>query len=162
MASFDIVSKVDGQSLDNAINSVKREITNRYDFKGSDTTIELDKKTNQIHIVTDNDMRMGQVEGVIIGQLVKNKISPDYMDMGKELYAAGKMLKKDIIIKQGIDRETAKKIVKSIKTTKYKVQASIMDDQLRVVGKKLDDLQGVIAHCKSEDFGVPLQYNNFK
>ena len=90
MASFDIVSKVDGQSLDNAINSVKREIQNRYDFKGSDTTVELDKKTNQIHVVTDNDMRMGQVEGVIIGQLVKNKISPDYMDMGKELYAAGK------------------------------------------------------------------------
>jgi len=162
MASFDIVSKVDGQQLDNAINSVKREIQNRYDFRGSNTDIELDKKTNQIHIVTDNEMKMEQVEGVIITQLVKNKISPDSMDMGKDMYAAGNMIKKDILIRQGIDKETAKKIVKSIKGTKYKVQRSIMDDQLRVVGKKLDDLQGVIAHCKSEDFGVPLQYNNFK
>ncbi len=162
MASFDIVSKVDVQNLDNAINSAKREIQTRYDFRGSNTTLELDKKLFQLHIVTDNDMRMDQVEKVIIGRLVKAKISPDCMDFGKELYAAGNMVKKDIQIKQGIDKETAKKIVKSIKETKLKVQPSIMDEQIRVNGKKKDDLQAVIAHCKSQDFKVPLQFNNFK
>ena len=140
MASFDIVSKVDLQTLDNAINAVKKEIQTRYDFKGSNTSLDFDKKTFKLQVVTDNDMRMDQIEKVIIGRLVKNKISPDCMDLGKESYASGNMLRKDISFKQGIDRETAKKIVKSIKDAKFKVQPSIMDDQLRVTAKKIDEL----------------------
>lgn len=162
MASFDIVSKVDLQNLDNTINAAKREIQNRYDFKGSKTSIELDKKLFKLSILTENEMKLDQTEKVIIGRMVKNGIDPGCMDSGKESYASGNMIKKDIIIKQGVDRETAKKIVKSIKDTKLKVQSTVMDDQVRVVGKKIDDLQQVIAHCKKEDFGIALQYVNFK
>lgn len=162
MASFDIVSKVDSQTLDNAINAAKKEIQTRYDFKGSNTTLDFDKKASKLQVITDNDMRMDQVEKVIIGCLVRNKISPDCMDLGKEAYSAGNMIKKDISFKQGVDRETAKKIVKSIKDAKFKVQPAIMDDQLRVTAKKIDELQAVISHCKGQDFGIPLQYNNFK
>ncbi len=162
MPSFDIVSKVDIQTLDNAINSVAREISNRYDFKGSDSTVELDKKTYSLKIMTEDEFRLDQIEKVIIGQFVKNKLDPSSLDDGKEQYASGNRLRKDIIVKQGIDKETAKKIVKSIKDTKAKVQAAIQDDQIRVTGKKIDDLQGVIAHCRSANFEIPLQYINFK
>jgi len=162
MPSFDIVSKVDLQSLDNAINSAKREIENRYDFKGSSSSIELDKKTVYLHVVTDNEMLMDQIHKVIIGRLVKQKIDSGCLDFGKEMYAAGNLIKKDIQIKQGVDKETSKKIVKSIKSIKLKVQPSIMDDQIRITAKKIDDLQKVISHCKGSDFGLPLQYINFK
>ena len=162
MPSFDIVSKVDIQTLDNAINSVAREISNRYDFKGSDSTVELDKKTFSLKIMTEDEFRLDQIEKVIIGQFVKNKLDPSSLDDGKEQYASGNRLRKDIVVKQGIDKETAKKIVKSIKETKAKVQAAIQDDQIRVTGKKIDDLQGVIAHCRGADFEIPLQYINFK
>lgn len=162
MPSFDIVSKVDIQTLDNAINSVSREISNRYDFKGSDSTVELDKKTYSLKIMTEDEFRLDQIEKVIIGQFVKNKLDPSSLDDGKEQYASGNRLRKDILVKQGIDKETAKKIVKSIKETKAKVQAAIQDDQIRVTGKKIDDLQGVIAHCRAANFEIPLQYINFK
>lgn len=162
MPSFDIVSKVDIQTLDNAINSANREVSNRYDFKGSKSQIDLDKKTYSLQILTEDDMRMDQLEKVIIGQFVKNKIDHNSLDFGKERYASGNMLRKDVRVKQGIDKESAKKIVKSIKDTKLKVQASIMDDQIRVQGKKIDDLQAVIAHCRQANFDIPLQYINFK
>ena len=162
MASLDIVSKIDTQTLDNAINSAKRELQNRYDFKGSNSSIELDKKTFQLHLLAETNMKMDQLETMIINSLVKNKIDPTSMDFGKEQYAAGNMMKKDILVKEGIDKETAKKIVKSIKATKLKVQASIMDEQVRINSKKIDELQAVMTHCRKESFGVPLQFINFK
>ena len=162
MPSFDIVSKIDGQTLDNAINSAKREIETRYDFRGSNSTIELDKKTMVIHVVTEDEMRLESIDKVIIGRMVKQKLDPKSLDFGKDKYAAGKNIKKDILVKQGISRETAKKITKRIKETKLKVQPSIMDDQIRVTGKKIDDLQKVIAILKSEDFHSPLQFINMK
>lgn len=162
MPSFDIVSKIDAQTLDNAINNARKEILNRYDFHNSKSSIELDKKTNVIQIITENDMRIKAIEDVIISRLVKQQIDPACMDFGKELYASGNMVKKDIKIKEGIDKETAKKIVKKIKDTNLKVQASIMDDQLRVTGKKIDDLQAVISIIKKEDFGQPLQHINMR
>ncbi len=162
MPSLDIVSKVDAQTLDNTINSAKREIGNRYDFKGTNSDVELDKKSFLITITTDNEMSLDQIEKVLIGQFVKNKLDSDYLDFGKERYAAGNMIKKDVKVNQGIDRETAKKIVKSIKEAKFKAQASIMDDQIRVQSKKIDILQDVIAHCRQGDFGIPLQFINFK
>ncbi len=162
MPSFDIVSKVDIQTLDNAINSVMREIGNRYDFKGSDSTVELDKKNYALKIMTEDEFRLDQIEKVIIGQFVKNKLDPNSLDNGKEKYASGNRLRKDIIVKQGIDKETAKKIIKSIKDTKLKVQPAIQDDQIRVTAKKIDDLQSVIAHCRQTDFELPLQFINFK
>jgi len=162
MPQLDIVSNIDPQSLDNAVNSAKREIETRYDFRGSNSSIELDKKAMSIHVLTEDEMKMDAIEKVLIGRLVKAKLDPKALDFGKEQYAAGKQIKKDIQIKNGIDRETAKKIVKAIKDTKMKVQPSIMDDQVRVNGKKIDDLQEVISLCKSKDFGIPLQFVNMK
>lgn len=162
MPSFDIISKTDLQRLDNAINTASKELVNRFDFSGSKTTIELDKKTMMVHIVTENDMRLKAIEGIIIGRMVKQNLDSSCLDFGKELYASGNMVKKDIKIKQGIDKETAKKIVKVIKDSGLKVQASIMDEQVRVTGKKIDDLQDVISLVKKQDFGLPLQYENFR
>ena len=162
MPTFDIVSKIDGQTLDNAINTAKKEILNRYDFNGSESTIELDKKTNVVTIVTENDMRMKAIQDAIISRMVKQQLDPKAMDFGKEQYASGNMIRKDIQIKQGIDKEAAKKIVKKIKDSGLKVQASIMDDQVRVQGKKIDDLQAVISLCRIETFEQPLQYINMR
>lgn len=162
MPTFDIVSKVDGQTLDNAINTAKKEILNRYDFNDSKSTIELDKKTNELTIVTENDMRLRAIEDTIIAKMVKQQLDPDSMDRGKEHYASGNMIRKEIKIKEGLDKETAKKIVKAIKDSGLKVQASIMDDQVRVQAKKIDDLQSVIALCRKENYGQPLQYINMR
>jgi hypothetical protein len=162
MPSFDIVSKIDGQTLDNAINTAKKEILNRYDFNGSKSTIDLDKKTNQLTIVTENDMRLKAIKDAIISRMVKQGIDPTALDDGKEHYASGNMIRKEIVVKQGIDKPTASKIVKKIKDSNLKVQASIMDDMVRVQGKKIDDLQAVIAFCRKENFGQPLQYVNMR
>lgn len=162
MPSFDIVSKIDGQTLDNAINNAKKEILNRYDFNDSKSSVELDKKTNEITIVTENDMRLKAIQDSIISRMVKQHLDPNALDMGKEQYASGNMLRKEIKIKEGIDKETSKKIVKKIKDSGLKVQASIMDEQVRVQGKKIDDLQSVISLLRSEDFGQPLQYINMR
>lgn len=162
MASFDIVSKIDPQSIDNAVNVARKEIVNRYDFRESKSTVELDKKTSTVHIVAENDMRLEAIEDVLRARLIKQKIDPTCMDFGKEHYGSGNMLKKDIKLKEGIDKETAKKIIKDIKDSKLKVQAQVMDEQVRVTGKKLDELQAVIALVRSKDYEVPLQFDNFK
>lgn len=162
MPSFDIVSKIEHQNLDNAINVARKEIQNRYDFHGSKTEIELDKKTLNIHIVTENDMRMKAIQDVLIARMMKQHLDPSCLDFGKELYASGNMVKKDIKVKEGIDKETAKKIVKAIKASGLKVQASIMDDIIRVTSKKIDDLQSVIQLCRQGSYGLPLQYINMK
>lgn len=162
MPSFDIVNKIDHQTLDNAINSAKKEILTRYDFRDSKSSIEFDKKTLNIHILTESEMRLTAIEDVLRSRLIKQKIDPLCMDFGKEQYASGNMIKKDIKIKEGIDKETAKKISKAIKESGLKVQAQIMDDQLRVTGKKIDDLQATIAELRGKEFGVPLQFQNMK
>ncbi len=162
MPSFDIVSKVDGQNLDNAINTARKEIQTRYDFRDSKSTVELDKKAMNIHVVTENDMRLRAITDVLITRFLKQKIDPVCLDFGKEMYASGNMVKKDIAVKQGIDKETSKKIVKIIKDLKLKVNASIMDDQVRVEGKKIDELQQVISSLRAADVGMPLQFVNMK
>ncbi len=162
MPSFDIVSEIDQQCLDNAINNLRKEILNRYDFRGSKTEIDLQKKENNLHIVTEDDMRMRQLQDVLISKLMKQGIDASCLDFGKEQYASGNMIKKDIKLKQGIDKETAKKIVKAIKESGLKVQTQIMDDIIRVTGKKIDDLQAVISLCTAAKFDLPLQYENMK
>jgi uncharacterized protein YajQ (UPF0234 family) len=162
MPTFDIVSKIDGQTLDNAINTAKKEILNRYDFNDSKSTIDLDKKTNEITIVTENDMRLKAIQDSIISRMVKQQLDPNALDFGKEEYASGNMIRKEIKVKEGLDKEVAKKIVKKIKDSGLKVQASIMDDQVRVQAKKIDDLQAVISLCRGENFEQPLQYINMR
>jgi uncharacterized protein YajQ (UPF0234 family) len=162
MASFDIVSKVDVQTLDNAINAATKEITTRFDFRDSKTEIELDKKLLQVKIVTENEMRITAIEDVVRSRLIKQKIDPNCMDFGKQQYASGNMIRKEIIIRQGIDKDASRKIMKEIKDSGIKVQAQIMDDQLRVTSKKIDDLQGIIAFLRGKDLGIPIQFTNMK
>ena len=162
MPSFDIVNKIDAQNLDNALNNAKKEILNRYDFRDSKTTIDLDKKSNTLHLVTENSMRVKAIEDILMQRMSKQGIDPKSLDMGKEEYAAGSMVKKDIKIVEGIDKDVARKIVKAIKDEKLKVDSSMMDDQVRVSGKKIDDLQMVIALIRKSDFGIPLQFVNMK
>lgn len=162
MPSFDIVSKVDLQTLDNAINSAKKEYANRWDFRDSKSEVELDKKNYTLSVLTENEMRMDAIESILISRFVKQNLDPKALDFGKDRYASGNMLRKDIKIKQGLDKETAKKIIKDIKESKLKVTASIMDDLIRVSGKKLDDLQSVIALCRKGNYEIPLQYINMK
>lgn len=162
MPSFDIVNKIDHQLLDNAINTSRKEIATRYDFRDSKSTIEFDKKTLNIQLLTENEMRVEAIEDVLRSRMIKQKLDPLCLDFGKERYASGNMMRKDIKIKEGIDKETAKKIVKKIKDAKLKVEAQIMDEQVRVSGKKIDDLQAVIALVRGSDFEVPLQFVNMK
>lgn len=162
MPSFDIVSKIDSQTLDNAINNAKKEILNRYDFNTSKSTIELDKKTNVVTILTEDDMRLKAITDSIISRMMKQNLDPSSLDFGKETIASGNMIRKEVTIKEGIDKEAGKKIIAKIKESKLKVQASLMDDQVRIQGKNIDDLQKVIAVCKGEDFGQPLQFINMR
>ncbi len=162
MPSFDIVNQVDHQTLDNAINSAKREILNRFDFRDSKSVIDLDKKKLTIHIVTENELRIKAISDAIISRMVKNGLDPKCLDFGKEEYASGDMVKKDIQVKEGIEKEIAKKVVKLVKDLNLKVQSSIMDDQVRVTGKKIDELQTVIGFLKKQNVGIPLQFINMK
>lgn len=162
MPSFDIVSKTDVQTLDNAINVARREILNRYDFHGSKSTIELDKKAFTISILTENDMRLDSIIDIVRSRMIKQHLNPLCLDEGKEKYASGNMVRKDIIVKQGIDKDAARKINKDIKDSKLKVQSQIMDDQIRVTGKKIDDLQQIISLVSRGNYGLPLQFVNMK
>lgn len=162
MASFDIVSKIDGQTLDNAINSARKEIFGRFDFKGTQSTIDLDKKNFTLQIVTEDEMRLNNIIDIIRMRMVKQNLDPRCIDEGKEHYASGNMVRKDIKIKQGIDKDVARKILKDIKDTKLKVQAQQMDDQVRVTAKKIDDLQAVIALLRRGNYDLPLQFTNMK
>lgn len=162
MPSFDIVSKVDAQTLDNAINSARKEIQTRYDFRGSNTSIELDKKTNTVHVVTENEMKIDAIEDIIMSRMIKQGLDPKSMDFGKEKYASGNMIKKDIKIKEGIDKDSARKIVKAIKDLKLKVEPAVMDEQVRVSGKKIDDLQAAMQAVRQGDFGIAVQFVNMK
>lgn len=162
MPSFDIASEVDLQTLDNAINTVNKEISTRYDFRGSPVKVELDKKTYMIKLEVESDMKMQQVIDVLISRALKQGIDAGAFDFSKDAYPSGKIVKKDVTVRNGLKQEDAKKIVKMIKDNGFKVQASIMDDIVRVTGKKLDDLQEVIAKCRAENLGIPLQFVNMK
>jgi hypothetical protein len=162
MPSFDIVSKVDPQTLDNALNVARKEIVNRYDFRDSKTTIELDKKTNELQITTENDLKMNSIIDVLITRMAKQGIDAKSLDLSSEAYASGSMIKKEIKVKTGVDKEVARKIVKAIKDSKLKVTPAQMDDMVRVTGKKIDDLQLVIQLLRREDIGLPLQFVNMK
>ena len=124
MPSFDIVNEIDIQKLDNAINVARKEIVNRYDFHGSKTEMELDKKEMTLKITTENEMRMNAIRDIIISRSMKQGVDPKCFDFGKDHYASGNMVRKDVKVKKGIDKETAKTIVKYIKETGMKVQAS--------------------------------------
>jgi cyclic-di-GMP-binding protein len=162
MPSFDIVSKVEAQALDNAVNVTTKEITNRFDFKGSHVVINLDKKEYKINIETEDDMKMRQLIDVLVSRAHKQGIAPEAFDLSKEGAQSGKVWKKEVVVRNGLKQEDAKKIAKLIKDSGMKVQASINDDLVRVSAKKIDDLQSIIQLCRSSNLGIPLQYENMR
>ena len=162
MPSFDIVSKVDPQTVENAINVAKKEIVNRYDFHGSKSEIDFNKKDLTLLLTTENEMRIKAMIDIIINRGLKQGIDARSYDLTEEFYASGATVKQNIKLRNGLDKETMKKIVKAIKDSGLKVQASQMDNIVRVTGKKIDDLQGVMAILRKGDFGFPLQFDNMK
>ncbi|MEX2600081.1 MAG: YajQ family cyclic di-GMP-binding protein [Balneolaceae bacterium] len=162
MPSFDIVNQVNAQEVDNAVNNTAKEISTRYDFRGLHTEVNFDRKANTIDLLAAESMKMRAVREMLIGNFVKRGLSSKIMEFGDEEGTSQGAVKVKIQLKEGIDRETAKKIVKEIKNLKSKVQPAIQEDQVRVSGKKIDDLQDVIQHLKSKDFGIPLQFVNLK
>ncbi|HSN61728.1 MAG TPA: YajQ family cyclic di-GMP-binding protein [Ferruginibacter sp.] len=162
MPSFDLVSKVDLQTLDNAINVVKKEVTNRFDFKGSHVVIDLNKKDFKLTLEADSEMKLQQIIDVLISRSMKQGLAAEVYDLSKEAYPSGKVTKQEVLVRNGIKQEDAKKIVKLIKDSGLKVQVAIMDDIIRVTGKKIDDLQDVIQASKGWDLGLALQFVNMK
>ena len=159
--SFDVVSEVDMQEVSNAVNQTVKEITQRFDFKGSKSVVEIENG-NAINIVTEDDTRMRNIVDILQSKVSKRGVAIKNLEYGKVEPAAGGMVRQSIRVKQGIEADVAKKITKDIKNLKVKVQAQLQDDQVRVSGKKIDDLQAVIAFLKSQDYGVELQFSNFR
>lgn len=162
MPSFDLVSKVDLQTLDNSVNTVEKEIKNRFDFKGSHVVIELNKKEFKVNLEAESEMKLQQVIDVLISRSMKQGLAAEVYDLSKEPFQSGKVMKKEVPVRNGIKQEDAKKIVKLIKDSGLKVQVAIMDDIIRITGKKIDDLQAVIQATKGWDLGLALQYVNMK
>src|ERR1700744_4287786 len=162
MPSFDIASKADPQTVDNAINTASKELSNRFDFKGSHLLLDLNKKDLVLTIEVDRDMKLKQVVDVLISRSMKQGLDPQVYDFSKEPFQSGKVYKQTVPVRNGLPQDDAKKIVKVIKDSGLKVQVQIMDDVVRVTGKKIDELQEVIAVAKAGNFGLPLQYINMK
>ncbi|MBJ6799541.1 YajQ family cyclic di-GMP-binding protein [Geomonas propionica] len=160
MPSFDIVSKVDLQEVDNAINQTVKEIAQRYDFKGSKSEVTLEKES--IKVLSEDDFKLKAVIDILQTKFVKRNISPKALQYGKVEQASGGMVRQIITLQVGISKEKAKDIGAVIKETKLKVQSQIQDDQLRVTGKNIDDLQEVIRVLKGKDLDIDLQFVNFR
>ncbi|WP_291582406.1 YajQ family cyclic di-GMP-binding protein [Clostridium sp. UBA6640] len=158
--SFDIVSEVNMQEVDNAINQTLKEIGQRYDFKGTKTQIELGK--DEIKIVSDDEYKLNAVIDVLKGKFIRRGVSPKALELGKIETASLGSARVIAKIVKGISTEKAKKIVAEIKSSKIKVQTQIMDNQLRITGKDKDDLQAAIQLVKSKDFGIDLQFTNYR
>ena len=162
MPSFDVVSRVDMQEMDNAVNQVKKEIATRFDFRGSKTTIDLDRKEAKIEVLTEDDMKLRAIKDMLIAKVVRRSIEAEALEFGESEKARGDMVRQTVTIHNGIDIETARKVVKLVKDTKLKVQAAIQGDEVRITGKKRDDLQDVIQTLKEADLGMPLQFVNYR
>jgi uncharacterized protein YajQ (UPF0234 family) len=162
MASFDIVSRIDLQEVDNAVNISKKAILARYDFRGSKTEITLDKKDKKIHVTTEDDMKMRAVQDTLIENLVKRKVDRRCLEPKANEMAAQGMIKREIAIKEGVDSDQARNIVKMIKERKLRVQATIQEQQVRVTGKSIDDLQSVIQMLRGANLPIPLQFVNMQ
>jgi uncharacterized protein YajQ (UPF0234 family) len=160
--SFDVVSKADLQAMDNAVNSSVREITTRFDFKGSVSSIDLDKKENTLTLRSDNEQKLRNVIDILQGRLVKQGVSLKALDFQKIDPAEGGTIRQVIKITQGIVSEKAKEMVRTIKDAKIKVTPTIQGDQLRVTGKSKNDLQSAQALLRGKDFGLPLQFTNYR
>jgi cyclic-di-GMP-binding protein len=160
MPSFDVVSQVDRQEIDNALNQTRKEIAQRYDFKGTKT--EIRDEPDAIHLVSDDEFKVKAVVDVLQSKLVRRGVALKALAYGKIEPAAGGLAKQTLTVRQGIDSDHARQIVKLVKDSKLKVQCQIQADQVRVSGKKRDDLQAVIQLLKAQDLDLALQFVNFR
>lgn len=160
MPSFDVVSEVDMQEVDNALNQVTKEIGTRYDFRGSKCKVEREEAI--IKVTADDDYKLDQVLDVLKEKLVRRKVEIKVLEYGTVEAASGGLKRQQITVRQGVDSELAKKIVAGIKASKIKVQAAIQGEQVRVTGKKRDDLQEAIASIRAAGYELPLQFTNFR
>ena len=159
MPSFDVVSEVDMHELTNAVDQANKEVGTRFDFKG--TNAEFEQAQNEVTLIGESTFQLGQMLDIFRIKLSRRGVDVNCMDVQKAEQSGVKVRQK-VIIKEGLDSDSAKKIIKLIKDKKLKVQAQIQQEQVRVTGKKRDDLQEVMAMLKSEDMGLPLQYKNFR
>jgi len=161
-SSFDIVSEIDLQEMDNAINQAIKEITTRYDFKGTAASVEFNRKDKELTLTADAEPQLEAVRKVVVEKMIKRRVDPKAMDPQKVEEATHKTVRQKVKLKSGIDKDTAKAIQKSIKELKLKVNASIQGEALRVSGSKKDDLQAVIAYLKNHPPEIPIQFNNYR
>lgn len=160
MPSFDVVSRLDFQEIDNAIGNATREILNRYDFKGSDTSIE--RKENEVTVITDDELKLNQVHDLIVTHLVRRKVDPLTLNKKSMEKAGGNKVRQLYNLIEGIEQSIAKKITADVKSSKIKVQVKINGNELRVDGKKKDDLQSVMQMIEDSNIGIPVQFVNFR
>ncbi|MGI8908848.1 MAG: YajQ family cyclic di-GMP-binding protein [Candidatus Sumerlaeaceae bacterium] len=163
MPSVDVVSEVDLQEVDNAVNTVIKEIQNRYDFRGSKTEVELNKKDKTIKLVTEDDMKLKAIQDMLVSRFIARKLSPKVLDFGTEEGAALGMKRVSVKLKEGLDADNTRRVTKLVKESKLKVQAAIQGEQVRLTGTKIDDLQAVMQMLRgNEEITVPLQFTNMK
>ena len=160
MPSFDVVNRLDHQEIDNAIGNATREITTRYDFKGSDTSIE--KKENLIIVTTDDEMKAGQVNDMLLTHFVRRKVDPLCLKKKELEKAGGNKIRQTYDLIEGIEQTLCKKIIADVKSSKLKVQVKINGNELRIDGKKKDDLQSVMKLIEDSNIGIPVQFVNFR
>jgi cyclic-di-GMP-binding protein len=160
--SFDVVSELNMQEVDNALNQARKELGQRYDFKGSKTSLELQQKEKKITVLSDDDFKLKSVVDVLQNKFIKRGISLKSLTYGAIEPAAGGTVKQEITLQVGIEKENAKTVVKLVKDLKLRVQAQIMDDQIRVSGKNKDDLQAVMAMLREKDLPFAMQFVNYR
>jgi uncharacterized protein YajQ (UPF0234 family) len=160
--SFDVVSKVDLQEVSNAVQQASKEIATRFDFRGSVSMIEWNEKELTLMLISDDEHKLKSVVDILETRLVKRGVSIKALEFGKIEQAGGSRVRQNVKVQQGIPSEKAKAIVRAIKDRKFKVQAAIQADQVRVSGRNKDDLQAVMALVRGEDFGLPLQFTNYR
>ena len=161
-ASFDIVSEINLQELDNAITQAQKEIGTRYDFKGTAASVEFNRKDKELTLTADVEQQLEAVRKVVVERMIKRGVEPKCMDPQKIEQATHKTVRQRVKLKEGIDKDTSKGIQKQIKELKLKVNASIQGAALRVSGSKKDDLQAVMAYLRANPPGVPIQFNNYR
>lgn len=161
-SSFDIVSEINLQEMDNAVNQAQKEIGTRYDFKSTAASLEFNRKDKELTFTADAEPQLDSVRKVLVEKMVKRGVDPKILDPQKIEQATHKTVRQKVKLKEGIDKDTAKAIQKQIKDLKLKVNASIQGEALRISGTKKDDLQAVIAHLRANPPGIPIQFNNYR
>jgi uncharacterized protein YajQ (UPF0234 family) len=160
--TFDVVSRVDLQEVHNAVNQAMKEISTRFDFRGSKSRIEFNEKELTLTLASDDEHKLKSVVDILESKLVKRAVALKALDFQKVEPAAGGTVRQIVKVQQGIAIEKAREIVKAVKDSKLKVQASIQGDQVRISGKSRDELQAAIALLKGQDFGIPVQFANYR